>query len=32
MRYGDTIRIEMRGIDGQSLFGTIEQKVMPLAA
>jgi fumarylacetoacetate (FAA) hydrolase len=32
MRYGDTIRIEMRGIDGQSIFGAIEQKVAPLAA
>ncbi|TXC67368.1 fumarylacetoacetate hydrolase family protein [Piscinibacter aquaticus] len=32
MRYGDTIRIEMKGADGQSLFGAIEQKVAPLAA
>ena len=30
MRYGDTIRIEMKGADGQSLFGAIEQKVAPL--
>jgi len=29
MRYGDTIRIEMKGTDGQSVFGAIEQKVAP---
>ena len=27
MRFGDTIRIEMKGKDGQSLFGAIEQRV-----
>ena len=27
MRFGDTIRIEMKGKDGHSLFGAIEQKV-----
>jgi fumarylacetoacetate (FAA) hydrolase len=27
MRFGDTIRIEMKGKDGQSIFGAIEQKV-----
>jgi fumarylacetoacetate (FAA) hydrolase len=27
MRFGDTIRIEMKGKDGQSIFGVIEQKV-----
>ncbi|HWI80430.1 fumarylacetoacetate hydrolase family protein, partial [Ramlibacter sp.] len=27
MKYGDTIRIEMRGRDGQSIFGAIDQKV-----
>ena len=33
MRYGDTIRIEMKGADGQSLFGAIEQTVVvPQAA
>jgi fumarylacetoacetate (FAA) hydrolase len=32
MKYGDTIRIEMRGRDGQSIFGAIEQQVAPLAA
>ena len=32
MRWGDTIRIEMKGADGQSLFGAIEQKVVPLQA
>ena len=30
MKYGDTIRIEMKGRDGQSLFGAIEQEVVPL--
>ncbi|MEW6704402.1 MAG: fumarylacetoacetate hydrolase family protein [Pseudomonadota bacterium] len=29
MQYGDTIRIEMKGRDGQSVFGAIEQKVAP---
>jgi fumarylacetoacetate (FAA) hydrolase len=28
MKYGDTIRIEMKGRDGQSLFGAIDQRVM----
>jgi fumarylacetoacetate (FAA) hydrolase len=28
MRFGDTIRIEAKGKDGQSLFGAIEQKVV----
>ncbi|MDP3619345.1 MAG: fumarylacetoacetate hydrolase family protein [Ramlibacter sp.] len=27
MKFGDTIRIEMKGMDGQSVFGAIEQKV-----
>lgn len=27
MRFGDTIRIEMKGADGASVFGAIEQKV-----
>ncbi len=31
MSYGDTIRIEMKGRDGQSVFGAIEQQVAPLA-
>ena len=31
MKFGDTIRIEMKGKDGQSVFGAIEQKVVPLA-
>jgi fumarylacetoacetate (FAA) hydrolase len=30
MTYGDTIRIEMKGADGQSVFGAIEQAVAPL--
>jgi len=29
MKYGDTIRIEMKGSDGQSVFGAIEQAVLP---
>jgi len=28
MRYGDTIRIEMKGVDGHSVFGAIEQEVV----
>jgi fumarylacetoacetate (FAA) hydrolase len=28
MQYGDTIRIEMKGLDGQSIFGAIEQEVV----
>lgn len=30
MRFGDTIRIEMNGRDGQSVFGAIEQRVSAL--
>ena len=30
MRYGDRIRIEILGRDGQSVFGAIEQRVAPL--
>jgi fumarylacetoacetate (FAA) hydrolase len=29
MKFGDTIRIEMKGRDGQSLFGAIDQKIAP---
>ena len=32
MEYGDTIRIEMKGLDGQSVFGAIDQKIVPLPA
>ena len=32
MKFGDTIRIEMKGKDGQSVFGPIEQKMAPLEA
>ena len=32
MKYGDTIRIEMKGKDGQSVFGAIDQKIAPLVA
>jgi fumarylacetoacetate (FAA) hydrolase len=28
MKFGDTIRIEMPGTDGQSVFGAIEQRVV----
>jgi len=30
MKYGDTIRIEVKGTDGQSVFGAIDQKIAPL--
>lgn len=30
MKYGDTLRIEMKGRDGQSVFGAIEQEIVPL--
>ena len=29
MKYGDTIRIDMKGRDGQSVFGAIEQEISP---
>ena len=32
MKFGDTIRIEMKDGDGRSLFGAIDQKVAPLRA
>jgi fumarylacetoacetate (FAA) hydrolase len=32
MKFGDTIRIEMKGKDGQSVFGAIDQRVAPLRA
>jgi fumarylacetoacetate (FAA) hydrolase len=31
MKFGDTIRIEMKGSDGLSVFGAIDQKIVPLA-
>jgi fumarylacetoacetate (FAA) hydrolase len=31
MQFGDTIRIDMKGLDGASVFGAIEQKVVALA-
>lgn len=31
MQFGDTIRIEMKGLDGQSMFGAIDQKIVPLS-
>ena len=31
MKFGDTIRIEAKGKDGQSVFGVIDQKVTPLS-
>jgi fumarylacetoacetate (FAA) hydrolase len=30
MKFGDTIRIEMKGVDGQTLFGAIDQTVTEL--
>ncbi|MCU0957471.1 MAG: fumarylacetoacetate hydrolase family protein [Hydrogenophaga sp.] len=30
MKFGDTIRIEMKGKDGQSVFGAIDQVIAPL--
>jgi len=30
MKFGDTIRIEMKGRDGHSIFGAIDQKISPL--
>lgn len=32
MKFGDTIRIEMKGKDGNSLFGAIDQNVVPPGA
>jgi fumarylacetoacetate (FAA) hydrolase len=32
MKFGDTIRIEMKGKDGQSVFGAIEQEVVKYGA
>jgi len=31
MQFGDTVRIEMKGRDGQSVFGAIDQTIAPLA-
>jgi len=28
MKFGDTIRIEMKGLDGRSLFGAIDQEIV----
>ncbi|MBC7437232.1 MAG: fumarylacetoacetate hydrolase family protein [Bdellovibrionales bacterium] len=30
MKFGDTIRIEVKGKDGQTVFGAIDQKIAPL--
>jgi fumarylacetoacetate (FAA) hydrolase len=30
MKFGDTIRIEMNGLNGESVFGAIEQEIVPL--
>ena len=30
MKFGDTIRLEVKGRDGQSVFGAIEQEIAPL--
>ena len=31
MKFGDTIRIEMKGLDGRSLFGAIDQEIVSTA-
>jgi fumarylacetoacetate (FAA) hydrolase len=31
MKFGDTIRIEMKGLDGRSLFGAIDQEIVSAA-
>ena len=31
MKFGDTIRIEMKGRDGEQLFGAIDQKIVAAA-
>ena len=31
MKFGDTIKIEMKGKDGNSIFGAIDQEIAPLA-
>ncbi|MEO7939484.1 MAG: fumarylacetoacetate hydrolase family protein [Burkholderiaceae bacterium] len=31
MRFGDRIRIEMKGVDGRSVFGAIDQQIAPLS-
>ncbi len=32
MKFGDTIRIEMKAKDGQSVFGAIDQRMVALEA
>jgi len=32
MKFGDTIRIEMKGKDGNSLFGAIDQQITAFEA
>jgi len=32
MKFGDTVRIEMKGKDGHSIFGAIDQEIVPLHA
>jgi fumarylacetoacetate (FAA) hydrolase len=32
MKFGDTVRIDMSGLDGLSVFGAIEQRVARMAA
>ena len=31
MKFGDTIRIEMKGLDGRSIFGAIDQEIVSTA-
>jgi fumarylacetoacetate (FAA) hydrolase len=32
MQFGDTVRIEIKGKDGLSMFGAIDQTIAPLKA
>lgn len=32
MKFGDSVRIEVKGKDGESVFGTIDQKVVESGA
>jgi fumarylacetoacetate (FAA) hydrolase len=32
MKFGDTIRIEMKAADGQSIFGAIDQRIVPFSS
>ena len=32
LKFGDQVKIDMRDVDGNSIFGTIEQRIEPPAA